>query len=95
MHKMKKSILKYLTAFLLVLSFTLPLTSCVVHTPQHHRERPHKKHAPGHQKKIYGDRSAKRHAPGQQKKKPTHKKQKSQSKHKGGHKGSHKGGHRR
>lgn len=64
-----------------MLSFALPLTSCVVSTPHRHKERPHHKRPPGHQKKVYGDRSAKRYAPGQQKKK-MNKKHKHAKKHK-------------
>lgn len=81
---MTKRIFRYAMMLVLLLSFTLPLTSCVVSTPNHHRERPHHKRPPGHQKKIYGDRSAKKHAPGQQKKKH-HKKHKPVKKHKSGH----------
>ena len=93
---MSKRIFKYVMLLVMLVSFTLPLTSCVVSTPQNQRENRHYKRPPGHQKKLYGDRSAKRYAPGQQKKKHNSKPQKKSGNHKGGHKGKkQQPGHRR
>lgn len=63
-----KKLVRYSGLLMLLLAFSVSLTSCVVHTPSHHKHRSAKV-PPGHAKKFYGDKSAKRYAPGQQKKK--------------------------
>ena len=58
---------RYTGILMLLVAFSATLTSCVVHTPNHHHSRGAKV-PPGQAKKYYGERSAKRYAPGQQKK---------------------------
>ncbi|RRA94672.1 hypothetical protein [Paenimyroides viscosum] len=58
---------RYLGIFMILMAFSLSLTSCVVHTPSSHRTT-HKRIPPGQHKKLHGDKSAKRYTPKKQKK---------------------------